>query len=187
MPRWCLCPDHYGTLRPWWYLLLPDFNIERTLFHLKNNKDETFILILLGICHNSNKLLRGSYCHLWEWHHRWSSSSGSLCNGQHQRQELDDTHLQKVNYWTSPGKILLWTPACSDVGINATWISTVANKIADEILRIKNLLTILSLFNTTLQNFNRIMRNWDIVVSSNQVTNCSQWIGTFYWRETRQT
>ena len=76
---------------------------------------------------------------------------------------------------------------CSDVGINATWISTVANKIADEILRIKNLLTILSLFNTTLQNFNRIMRNWDIVVSSNQVTNCSPWIGTFYWRETRQT
>jgi hypothetical protein len=69
----------------------------------------------------------------------------------------------------------------SNVGINAKWISTLANKIA------KSLLTILPHFNMTSQNFNRIMWSWNTVVSSSRVKSCSQWSGTFYWRESRPT
>ena len=74
-----------------------------------------------------------------------------------------------------------------DVGINAKWISTSANKIADEISRIKSLLTILPHFSMTSPNYNRIMRSWNTVVSSSQVKSCSLWSGSFYWRESRPT
>jgi hypothetical protein len=47
----------------------------------------------------------------------------------------------------------------SDVGINAKWISTTANKIADKISRIKKSAHNLSLLNTTSPNFNRTMWN----------------------------
>ena len=41
----CACGRYSTTLRTWWYLSFPDFIIERTLLHLKQNKDETFISI----------------------------------------------------------------------------------------------------------------------------------------------
>ena len=133
----CACGRYSTTLRPWWYLLLPDFIIERTPLHLKNNKDETFISILLGICHNSNKLLRGSYCHLWEWHHRWSSSSGSFVTDNISAKNWTTHTCKKSIIGRALARFFCGLLLCSDVGINATWISTVANKIADEILRIK--------------------------------------------------
>ena len=39
------CNGYSTTLQIWWYLLFPDFIVKRTLLCLKNNKDETFILM----------------------------------------------------------------------------------------------------------------------------------------------
>ena len=62
----------------------------------------------------------------------------------------------------------------SNVGINSKWISIAANKIADNISRIKNLTLQLLLLSITISpNFNRTMQSWNIVVSSSQVQSCS--------------
>jgi hypothetical protein len=39
------CGDYSITLKFWWHLLFPKDIVERTLLHLKNNSDDTFISI----------------------------------------------------------------------------------------------------------------------------------------------
>ena len=71
-----------------------------------------------------------------------------------------------------------------DVGINAIWISTEANKIADKISRVKKFNH--STHSSTCFDFSKLkqtMRNWNIVVSSTRFQNYSLCVGKLCWRK----
>jgi hypothetical protein len=51
---------------------------------------------------------------------------------------LDFAHEQEVNHWPSLGKIFCGLLIGSNVGVNAKWISTTKNVIADKISRLKS-------------------------------------------------
>jgi hypothetical protein len=50
---------------------------------------------------------------------------------------LGAPHKQEVHHWSSPHEIILWFLIGLQVGINAKWINTIKNVIADKILRLK--------------------------------------------------
>ncbi len=182
------CGGYSTTLKVWWYLSFPDEIVQRTLLHLKNNKTDKFIsincfeyvTIIINYCAAITAILKSQIT--------TNPHLVVLCM-------TDNTSAKNWTMHTCKKSIIGCALArffCglligSDVGINAKWISTTANKIADKISRIKKSAHNLSLLNTTSPNFNRTMWNWSIVVSSSRVKSCSQWFGTFYWPETRPT
>ena len=132
------CGGYSTTLRTWWYLSFPDFIIERTLLHLKNNNDETFISIN---CLEYVTIII-NYCAAIT-----AISEGNIINDPHPVVLCVTDNISAKNWTTHTCKKSIIGRALarffcglligSDVGINATWISTVENKIADEISRIK--------------------------------------------------
>ena len=133
------CGGYSTTLRIWWYLLFPDFIIKRTLLHLKNNKAETFISIncleyvtlILNYCVAITAI----------------SESDNIIDDPNPVVLCVTDNISAKNWTRHTCKKSIIGQALarffcrlligSSIGINATWISTVENKIADEILRIK--------------------------------------------------
>jgi hypothetical protein len=133
------CGGYSITLKFWWHLSFPKEVIERTLLHLKNNSDKTFISI------NCLKYVTIiiNYC----------ASKVVFEN----RRITDDPHLV-VLCVTDNTSALNWTLHTSkksiigralarffcglllgsNVGVNAKWISTTKNVIADKISRFKS-------------------------------------------------
>jgi hypothetical protein len=132
------CGGYSTTLQTWWYLSFPDFIIERTLLHLKNNNDETFISIN---CLEYVTIII-NYCAAIT-----AISESNIIDDPHPVVLCVTDNISAKNWTTHTCKKSIIGRALarffcglligSDVGINATWISTVENKIADEISRIK--------------------------------------------------
>jgi hypothetical protein len=69
----------------------------------------------------------------------------------------------------------------SRVGINAKWISTIDNKIADKILRLK--VTNLPSTNSFTYDYSNLQQEHEELkacIFTNQVTSCSLSLGTYY-------
>lgn len=132
------CGGYSTELRVWWYIPFPDKIIHRTLLHMRNNEDENFIsincleyvTIIINYCAAISAVLKDK--NITDPH------PVVLC-------VTDNISAKKWTVHTSKKSIIGRALArffCglligSDVGINAKWISTSANKIADEISRIK--------------------------------------------------
>ena len=132
------CGGYSTELRVWWYIPFPDKIIHRTLLHMRNNENETFIsincleyvTIIINYCAAISAVLRDK--NITDPH------PVVLC-------VTDNISAKKWTVHTSKKSIIGRALArffCglligSGVGINAKWISTSANKIADEISRIK--------------------------------------------------
>ena len=182
MPTACLfgdssllsCRGYSIQLRMWWFLPFPEEIVQRTLLHLKNNKDQMFISIN---CLEFVTIIL-NYC--------------AALTAFHEDSNIDDpypvvfcvTDNISAKNWTmhTSKKIIIGRALArffcglligSRVGINAKWISTLHNKIADDVSRLKvtNLQLILRI--TISRNSNRTTRNWRPVVSSTRVPNCS--------------
>ncbi len=132
------CRGYSTTLRVWWYISFPNEIVQRTLLHLKNNESENFIsincleyvTIIINNCAAITALLKSQIT--------TNPHPVVLC-------VTDNTSAKNWTMHTSKKSIIGRALArffCglligSDIGINAKWISTAANKIADEISRIK--------------------------------------------------
>ena len=135
------CGGYSITLRCWWHLSFPKEVVERTLLHLKDNSDRTFIsincleyvTIILNYCASlvtfaSRKVNDDPYPVV-------------LC-------VTDNTSALNWTLHTSKKSMIGRALArffCglligSDVGVNAKWISTIENLIADKISRLKALI-----------------------------------------------
>jgi hypothetical protein len=133
------CGGYSTTLRIWWYLSFPDFIIKRTLLHLNYNKDETFIsincleyvTIIINYCVAITAI----------------SESDDIIDDPNPVVLCVTDNISTKNWTTHTCKKSIIGEALarffcglligSSVGINATWISTVKNKMADGISRIK--------------------------------------------------
>ncbi len=132
------CRGYSTTLQDWWYLSFLDEIVQRTLFHLKDNKGETFIsincleyvTIIINYCAAITALLGRDITN--------DSHPVVLC-------VTDNVSAKNWTMHTCKKSIIGQVLArffCglligSNVGINAKWISTAANKTADNISRIK--------------------------------------------------
>ncbi len=133
------CGGYSTTLRIWWCLLFPDYIIKRTLLHLKNNKDETFISVNCL----EYATIKINYC----------AAITAISEINYIIDELNPVFLcvtdniSAKNWTTHTCKKSIIGQALvrffcglligSSIGINATWINTIKNKIADKISRIK--------------------------------------------------
>jgi hypothetical protein len=139
------CGGYSTTLKVWWYISFPDDIIRQTLLHISNNKSKTFIsinyleyvMIIINYCAAITALLETQ-----------------ITNDPHPvvLSVLDNISAKNWTLHTSKNSIIGQALArffCGlliglDVGVNAKWISTSDNKIADEISRIKKSNTHLS-------------------------------------------
>jgi len=132
------CGGYSTALQVWWYLPFLDDIVHQTLLHMKNNDNETFIsincleyvTIIVNYCAAISVILEDD--DIADPH------PVMLC-------VTDNISAKRWTVHTSKKSIISRALArffCrlligSNVGINAKWISTLANKIADEISRIK--------------------------------------------------
>jgi hypothetical protein len=134
------CGGYSITLGFWWHLLFPEAVVEQTLLHLKDNSNKRFILIN---CLEYVTIIL-NYC----------ASLVVFAS----RKVNEDPH-PVVLCITDSTSALNWTLHTSNkssigralaiffcgllidsnVGVNAKWISTIKNVIADKILRLKEL------------------------------------------------
>jgi hypothetical protein len=132
------CGGYSTTLRVWCYIPFQDEIIHQTLLHMRNNEDETFISIN---CLEYVTIII-NYC--------------SAISAVQEDEDITDPHpvvlcvmdnISAKNWTVHTSKKSIISCALArffcglliglSVGINAKWISTSANKIADEISRIK--------------------------------------------------
>jgi hypothetical protein len=132
------CGGYSITLKFWWHLTFPENVIHRTLLHLENNKDETFIsincleyvTIIINYCAT---IVKFANCKIND-----DPYPVVLC-------VTDNTSALNWTLHTSKKSIIGRALArffCglligSRIGINAKWISTIENVIADKISRLK--------------------------------------------------
>jgi hypothetical protein len=132
------CGGYSTTLQVWWYLTFPDTIVQRTLLHLKDNKDKTFFLINCL----EYVMIINNYCAaitaFLDSHITNNPHPVVLCvtDNVSAKNWMMHTSKRSIN-----GQALAWF-FCrlligSDFGINTKWISTFANKIEDKISRIK--------------------------------------------------
>ncbi len=133
-----MCGGYSVTLKFWWHLTFPKEIVERTLLHLKDNSDKNFIsincleyvTIIIDYCAALTSLASNKF--------NDDPHPVVLCI-------TDNTSALNWTLHTSKQLAIGWALArffCglligSDVGINAKWISTIKNVIADKILRLK--------------------------------------------------
>ena len=131
------CGRYSTTLRLWWYLPFPDKIVQRTLLHLANNEDETFtsmnclkyITIIINYCASLTAFVESKMTD--------DPHPLVLC-------VTDNISAKKCMIHTCKKSLIGRALArffCSlligsDVGINAKWITTEENKIANKISRI---------------------------------------------------
>ncbi len=132
------CKGYSFKLKIWWYVKFPQEIVLRTLLHLKNNKDSTFISIncleYITIITNYCTALTAFY-------------KDSICNDPNPVVLCVTDNISAKNWTIHTSKKSIIGQALarffcgilinSSVGINAKWISTLKNKIADDISRLK--------------------------------------------------
>jgi hypothetical protein len=153
------CGEYSTDLQVWWYLPFPDKIVQRTLLHLKNNEDDTFIsincleyvTIIINYCASLTAFQESKITD--------DPHPVVLC-------VTDNISAKKWTMHTCKKSIISRALArffCglligSDVGINAKWISTEANKIADEISRVKK--SNHSTHSSTCYDFSKLKQNY---------------------------
>jgi hypothetical protein len=135
------CSGYSITLKFWWHLAFPKEVVERMLLHLKNYSDKTFISIN---CLEYVTIII-NYC----------ASLVTFAS----RQVTPDPHLvvlcvtnntSALNWTLHTSKKLIIGRALtrffcglligSNFGVNAKWVSTIKNLIANKILRLKEVI-----------------------------------------------
>jgi hypothetical protein len=141
--------------------IIPDEIVQRTLLHLKDNKGKTFISIN---CLEYVRIII-NYCVAIT-----ALVDSDITNDSHPV-VLGVTDNVSAKTWTmvtckksiigqALARVFCGLLIGSNVGINSKWISIAANKIADNISRIKNLTLQLLLLSITISpNFNRTMQS----------------------------
>jgi hypothetical protein len=132
------CGGYSIKLKFWWHLSFPKEIVERVLLYLQNNKDEHFILIN---CLEYFTIIM-NYCASLLIFETWKITNDPhpvvLC-------VMDNASALNWTLHTSKKSIIGRALArffCSlligsNVGVNAKWISTIENVIADKISRFK--------------------------------------------------
>jgi hypothetical protein len=132
------CGSYSITLKFWWHLSFPKDIVERTLLHLRNNSDDTFIfincleydtiifdyctvLVIFATCKVNNNPYPAVLC---------VTDNTSVLNWT--------LHMSKKSIiGRALARFFCGLLIGSQVGINAKWISTTKNVIADKISRLK--------------------------------------------------
>jgi hypothetical protein len=132
------CGGYSIKLKFWWHLSFPKEIVERMLLHLKDNKDERFISIN---CLEYFTIIMNYCASLLVFKTRKINNDPHLvvlC-------VMDNTSALTWTLHTSTKSIIgraLARFSCSlligsNVGVNAKWISTIKNVVADKISRLK--------------------------------------------------
>jgi hypothetical protein len=133
-----LCGGYSIQLKIWWFLPFPEEIVLQTLLHLKNNKDQTFISIncleFITIILNYCAALMAFY-------------KDSITDDPYPVVLCVTDNISAKNWMIHTSKKSIIGRALarffcglligSRVGINAKWISTLHNKIADDVSRLK--------------------------------------------------
>jgi hypothetical protein len=132
------CGGNSTDLWVWWYLPFPDKIVQQTLLHLKNNVDEKFIsihfleyiTIIINYCASLTVFLESKITD--------NAHPVVLCVTDNISDKKWTMHnCKKLIIGRAQNRFFWGLLTGSDIGINAKWISTKANKIADEISRVK--------------------------------------------------
>jgi hypothetical protein len=133
------CGGYSTALRVWWYIPFPDVIVQRTLLHMKNNEDETFVsincleyvTIIINYCAAISVFAEDNIT--------IDPHPVVLCVTDNISAKNWTVHTSKKSLiGRALARFFCGLLIGSNVGINATWISTHANKVADEISRIKS-------------------------------------------------
>jgi hypothetical protein len=134
------CSEYSATLQVWWSLSFPDEIVQRTLLHLKDNKGKTFTFISINCLEYATIII--NYCTAIT-----ALLDSDITNDLHPVVLCVTDNVSAKNWTMHPCKKSIIGQALarffcglligSNVGINAKWISTAANKIADNISMIK--------------------------------------------------
>jgi hypothetical protein len=132
------CGGYSIKLRIWWFLPFPEEIVQRTLLHLKNNKDQTFISIN---CLEFITIIL-NYCAALTAFHKDSNIDDPypvvLCVTDNISAKNWTMHTSKKSIiGRALARFFCGLLIGSRVGINAKWISTLHNKIADDVSRLK--------------------------------------------------
>jgi hypothetical protein len=132
------CGGYSIKLRIWWFLPFPEEIVQRTLLHLKNNKDQTFISIN---CLEFITIIL-NYCAALTAFHKDSNIDDPypvvLCVTDNISAKNWTMHTSKKSIiGRALARFFCGLLIGSRVGINAKWISTLDNKIADDVSRLK--------------------------------------------------
>jgi hypothetical protein len=129
----------FNHFKFWWHLSFPKEVVERTLLHLKNNSDETFISIN---CLEYVTIII-NYCAS-----KVAFKSQKVTNDPHPVVLCITDNTSTLNWTLHTSKKSIIGRALarffcglligSNVGVNAKWISTIKNVIADKISRLKS-------------------------------------------------
>ena len=153
------CGGSSTTLRVWWYISFLDEIVQQTLLHLKNNDDKTLVSIN---CLEYVTIIINNCAAL-------TAFESEITINPHLVVICVTDNISAKNWTMHTCKKSIIGRACarffcglligSNIGINAKWISTLANKIADKISRIKKSTNNPPSFQYDFPNFNRTMWN----------------------------
>jgi hypothetical protein len=133
------CGGYSLDLQFWWFMPFPDKIIARTLLHLKNVEDLNFtfinilehVTIIINYCGALTAYLKDG---LTDNPHSLVLCIVDNISGKNWTMH---TCKQSITTGCTLARFFCGLLIELDVGINAKWISTMANKIADKILRLK--------------------------------------------------
>jgi hypothetical protein len=132
------CGGYSFELKIWWYMKFLQEIVLRTLLHLKNNKDSTFIsincleyiTIIINYCAALTAFYKDLICN--------DPNPVVLCVTDNISAKNWTIHTSKQSIiGRALARFFCGLLINSSVGINAKWISTLKNKIADNISRLK--------------------------------------------------
>jgi hypothetical protein len=132
------CRGYLFKLKIWWYVQFPQEIVLRTLLHLKNNKDSTFIsincleyiTIIINYCAALTAFYEDLPCN--------DPNPVVLCITDNISAKNWTLHTSKKSIiGLALARIFCGLLINSRVGVNAKWISMLKNKIADDISRLK--------------------------------------------------
>jgi hypothetical protein len=132
------CKEYSFKLKIWWYVQFPQEIVLRTLLHLKNNEDGTFIsincleyiTIIINYCAALTAFYEDLACN--------NPNPVVLCVADNRNAKNWTIHTSKKSIiGQALARILCGLLINSKVGVNTKWISTLKNKIADDISTLK--------------------------------------------------
>jgi hypothetical protein len=132
------CGGYSIQLKTWWFLPFPEEIVQRTLLHLKDKKDKCLILIN---CLEFVTIII-NYCAALTAFHELPAINDPhpvvLCVTDNISAKNWTTHTSKRSIiGRALARFFCGLLIGSNVGINAKWISTLDNKIADDVSRLK--------------------------------------------------
>jgi hypothetical protein len=149
------CGGYSITLKFWWHLLFPKEVVERMLLSLKDNSDKMFILIncleyvtiILNYC--TSLVTFASHKNNDDPH------PVVLCITDNTSAMNWTLHTsKKSNIGRALARFFCGLLIGSNVGVNAKWISTIKNLIADKISRLKEVINTNSKLPSSLPTYN---------------------------------